>query len=204
MQPASPPLPTPRALLTSILNSLPAAAPTTQTNPPCNPLHTLSSAHKSLLTTLHVLFPPPTLLQALDLLDRGLVTRIVCAQSPDSSTPSPTTAAPAVYLVRSSQPRPRFSSAGPAYAVRLEAWNCSCAAFAFVAFPGTGSARDSRDENALGNAGWVVGGRSLGRDVPVCKHLLACVLAERWEGVVGGYVKERKVGREEMAGIGAG
>jgi hypothetical protein len=109
-----------------------------------------------------------------------------------------------VYLVRSSQPRPRFSSAGPAYAVRLEAWNCSCAAFAFVAFPGTGSARDSRDENALGNAGWVVGGRSLGRDVPVCKHLLACVLAERWEGVVGGYVKERKVGREEMAGIGAG
>lgn len=40
--------------------------------------------------------------------------------------------------------------------------------------------------------------------VPCCKHLLACLLAERWEGVLGGFVKEKRVGREEMAGLGAG
>lgn len=34
----------------------------------------------------------------------------------------------------------------------------------------------------------------------VCKHLLACVLAER----IGGYVEEREVVREEMAGWAAG
>jgi len=36
-------------------------------------------------------------------------------------------------------------------------------------------------------------------DVPLCKHLLACVLVERWRGV-----EERVVGREEMAGWAAG
>lgn len=39
--------------------------------------------------------------------------------------------------------------------------------------------------------------------MPCCKHLMACVLAERWEGVLGGYVKQMRVGREEMAGLGA-
>lgn len=36
---------------------------------------------------------------------------------------------------------------------------------------------------------------------PCCKHLLACVLAERWEAVFGRYVTRRTVTREEMAGI---
>jgi len=39
--------------------------------------------------------------------------------------------------------------------------------------------------------------------VAMCKHLLACLLVERWGGVLGGYLKERKVGRNEMAGLGA-
>ena len=42
-----------------------------------------------------------------------------------------------------------------------------------------------------------------GEEVPLCKHLLACVLAERWE-MVRGMVGEREVGREEMAGWAAG
>ena len=42
-----------------------------------------------------------------------------------------------------------------------------------------------------------------GEEVPLCKHLLACLLAERWE-VVKGSVEERVVGREEMAGWAAG
>lgn len=53
-----------------------------------------------------------------------------------------------------------------------------------------------------------VGGLSRNEDehggVPICKHLLACVLAERWEEVFGEYVKERKVSREEAGGICAG
>ena len=54
---------------------------------------------------------------------------------------------------------------------------------------------------------WEFGGASRdGQDggaVPVCKHLLAVVLADRWE-VLSGMVSERWVGREEMAGLGAG
>ena len=42
-----------------------------------------------------------------------------------------------------------------------------------------------------------------GGEAPLCKHLLACLLAERWE-VAGGMVEEREVGREEMAGWAAG
>jgi hypothetical protein len=57
-------------------------------------------------------------------------------------------------------------------------------------------------------AEWSFGGMSLdgieagaGEGVPVCKHLLACLLAERWGTALGQYVVERKVAREEMAGI---
>jgi hypothetical protein len=54
---------------------------------------------------------------------------------------------------------------------------------------------------------WEFGGLSLdgveGAEggVPVCKHLLACLLGERW-GILAGYVKEKVVNREEMAGLG--
>jgi hypothetical protein len=59
---------------------------------------------------------------------------------------------------------------------------------------------------------WEFGGLSLdgledgssgganGASVPVCKHLLACLLGERWD-ILKGYVKEREVGKEEMAGL---
>ena len=117
--------------------------------------------------------------------------------------------------------------------VRLEAWNCSCAAFAFESFPGSTYPQAQKpwldlddsdsDEREDGNieeedemeAGkgveWEFGGLSFdgkagrngreARKVPICKHLLACLLAERWDGVLGGYVRERGVGREEMAGL---
>lgn len=50
---------------------------------------------------------------------------------------------------------------------------------------------------------WKIGGMTLGEDVPVCKHLLACVLAERVEGLEG-FAEENIVGREELAGWAAG
>jgi hypothetical protein len=110
------------------------------------------------------------------------------------------------------------------YLVRLEAWNCSCAAFAFSAFPGPASSVgfggfDGRvdfagevaqvgQEGGVGeNEGeWEFGGLSRdGRDggaVPCCKHLLSCLLAECWDGWVGEGIKEVRVVREAMAGIG--
>lgn len=116
--------------------------------------------------------------------------------------------------------------------MRLQAWNCTCAAFAFAAFVGEGGAlptlqvtdpqgwgavRGAHGEGGgegegdvrRGNAGrerrrgWEFGGVTLGEDVPVCKHLLACVLAERVEGLEA-FVEEKVVEREELAGWAAG
>ena len=291
------PLPAPRALLTSLIESLSITLPTltnqinsTQAqavnplyDPPSNALKPLPASHRALLTTLHVLLPTGVLLQALDLLDRGLVVRAVEQSSilepkdnggveiimppqahvhlPESSTqatkhrtqaqvqvqgqiqdqiqaqdppqPSPKhagsdltsklapenppkTAVPKpeksrnrVYQVRSSQaPKSRFkdplsstSIANLTYTVRLEAWNCGCAAFAFEAFPGgslghspwadledNDSDSDSDFVERLGGEGgeegvkWEFGGLSFdgrgdGGKVPICKHLLACLLA---------------------------
>ena len=47
------------------------------------------------------------------------------------------------------------------------------------------------------------GGVAKGEDVPLCKHLLASLLAERWE-VARDVVEEREVGREEWAGWAGG
>ncbi|KAK0122167.1 hypothetical protein ONS95_010427 [Cadophora gregata] len=333
-------LPTTRTLLTSLFNSLTATTQQQPANPPAvnepydppsNPLKNLSSSHRALLSTMHVLFTPPMLLQALDLLDRGLVERVVEASSesmdetrakaqdleqvqgqgsgptlesvgegrkentgiarevfppqanihlPSSprlpkqassfqshQQPLPPSTSTrnqqqlrrknTVYQVRSSQPpKSRFrdatsstsNSSGNIYTVRLEAWNCSCAAFAFASFPAS-SVYPSRaawkldldlDEDEAGGgedvtvggfglvdeqrggAGtnergkrngedegerWEFGGMSMdgkgagGGGVPCCKHLLACVLGERWDVLIP-YVKERFVSREEMAGLG--
>lgn len=117
--------------------------------------------------------------------------------------------------MRSSQgTRARGAVGEMVYIVRLAAWNCTCAAFAFSAFPGAASSlvfdaeeAEIDDAAAAGGSGeeWQFGGVSrdgmAGGGVPCCKHILACVLAERMGEWVGG-VKEREVGREEMAGLG--
>lgn len=124
------------------------------------------------------------------------------------------------YRVRSAQSQARsryhapaaghadLPSGGLVYTVRLKAWNCDCAAFAFAAFPPVYPPLESEDyeQNGAWEDGDVGGlsfnGREGGEDgIPVCKHLLACLLAERWEGVLGTYVREWRAGREEGAGI---
>ncbi|KAK4101383.1 hypothetical protein N658DRAFT_523880 [Parathielavia hyrcaniae] len=122
------------------------------------------------------------------------------------------------------------------YMVLLEAWHCSCAAFAFASVQSGGDVNlewgaettGPREHSGLaygrravtapgkGSSGteaeaetdWSFGGMSRdglaagsGEGVPVCKHLLACLLAERWSAALGKYVVERGVGRGEMAGI---
>jgi hypothetical protein len=57
----------------------------------------------------------------------------------------------------------------------------------------------------MGDMGWTFGGITLGFDMPpVCKHLLACVLAERVCGLFGQFVEEKDVSVEEAAGWAAG
>ncbi|KAI0880131.1 uncharacterized protein GGS22DRAFT_100095 [Annulohypoxylon maeteangense] len=217
---------------------------------PSNPLKLIPHTYRPFLTTLYTLYPL-TLLPALDLLDRRLATRVIInalphqrpqsrlgveigpssSLSPSSSKVTPEnseTTLSTFYIVRSAQPQhPRrgesSSSTGLSYVVRLSAWNCTCAAFAFAAFPrkeresnpypidtpsnSLGSCIRQDDKSSRGTE-WEFGALSAdgtegsGIDgVPCCKHLLACVLAERWDGLLGGYVDERIVSREEGAGL---
>ncbi|KAG9231012.1 hypothetical protein BJ875DRAFT_430561 [Amylocarpus encephaloides] len=249
-------LPTPRTLLTALINTL-TTTPSTNDDPstlvnepysmPSNPFQSLPPAQRKILTTLHVLFPAGMVLQSLDLLDRDLAVKITRRKEQGSSDQpeieplehthlSTKSGKPArdpprtprrqatFYRVRSSQAqKSRFSHRRPApaqvYSVSLAAWNCSCAAFAFSAFASASSSNTpwsalppastftEEEEEA-----WEFGGLSLdgkeGEDgrmreesVPVCKHLLACLLAERWGDVLGGRMEVREIGREEMGGL---
>jgi hypothetical protein len=138
---------------------------------------------------------------------------------PEGDTTS-TNTPDSIYYVRSAQQRSsRYSNSYDAttfYEVRLCAWNCSCPAFAFAAFPAIHPepavpAFDPQHEiprptidNSDG-ATWIFGGVSLGNDTPpVCKHLLACVLVDKCSGLFREYLEERVVGVEEAAGWAAG
>ncbi|CAO2648381.1 Nn.00g076480.m01.CDS01 [Neocucurbitaria sp. VM-36] len=128
-----------------------------------------------------------------------------------------------IYYVRSAQQRSsRYNTSydtTTSYEVRLTAWNCSCPAFAFSAFPAihpeppvaTSEFADMVDvtmEHTTRqdcDVGWIFGGVSLGDGMPpVCKHLLACVLVEKCSGIFGSYVEEKDVSVEEAAGWAAG
>ncbi|KAI0192678.1 hypothetical protein EV127DRAFT_426094 [Xylaria flabelliformis] len=262
-------IPTLRDILTSLISSLPSI-PTADhgtttisshkisnhnvgASPSTNPFRLIPPAYRSILTTLHVLYPS-TLLPALDLLDRRLVTRVILKQDAtqqpidvqnvaitsvqepeaDGAMKEENKPLPLYHLVRSAQPQSHrrqhsTSSGGRVYIVRLESWNCTCAAFAFSAFPPlspstsifSSSAQSlpaetryqifseddamSSDEDVAQT--WEFGGLSAdeengaGGGVPCCKHLLACILAEKWNAVLGRYMEERHVSREEGAGL---
>lgn len=240
----------PRQLTTKLVDSLPRSP-----DPSIgNPLHNAPESKQHLLS-LHVLFPNE-LLPALDLLDRGLVTRMYVGSEEHDTQPdetqgqSATSARPpeqserhcseatdehvkddlsdshntykgiGTYHVRSAQQNSsrvgpsRYRNAAyehtPYYEVRLNAWSCSCPAFAFSAFPA--SLQDSQTDeqgfatqrpSRVGHSGWIFGGLTLGQGMPVCKHLLACVLIEHSK-MFSHCVQERSVSREEMAGWAAG
>ncbi|KAB8339297.1 hypothetical protein FH972_022230 [Carpinus fangiana] len=221
-------LPTPSALLTSIIASLAATIPTQH---PANTaaLHPrpLPLASKDLLLTLHVCFPHH-LLDALDLLDRSLVTRLVVRNAP---------ARRVEYHVRSARVSARDwrathlgrsrdggsvvegdEDAGKeSYHVRLGAWHCTCPGFAYAAFAAPavldgvggedeeGDRGKSRRHNAgegKDRMGQVrgLGGMSTSDGVPpMCKHLLACVLAEGCQGMFDGEDGQRGVRTVEVS-----
>lgn len=227
-------LPSHRAFLTKLLSAVPE---TIQGRSVANPLADFATDHRQILLTLHVLYPNE-FLPALDLLDRRLVTRLLVSREVPKADQATQQDEPECYYVRSAQQQRagRFATSYDAtanYEVRLTAWNCSCPAFAFAAFPSTidsvlptndggdaGSstrvaqhhmARLSKAEN-LGKAPNVrahdttptVGGvYECSNDVPMCKHILACILVERC-CLFTDFVEERRVSVAEYAGWAAG
>ena len=246
-------LPPKRQLLTSIFSSIP-----TTNNPSAsgsNPLKAFGQdkSVRDIFVTLHVLFPNE-LLPALDLLDRGLVTRFVVKPEQLAVEDGPPLAAnesgafsPYIYYVRSSAASSSSSHARSRYhdpeaslanithyQVRPYAWNCSCPAFAFSAFPASGyeasngtsvtmhavksgeeemaelfsitGANDDSSTKDVGASGhdWSVGGLTNGNDAPACKHLLACALVEYGQGMFESLMQEREVSVEEACGWTAG
>lgn len=209
-------LPTSRSFITQLLDALPSSAD--PHDAATNPLSGVPESAKKQLLSLQVLFPAE-FLPALDLLDRGLVVRLGisdAAAAPDGSTRDEDAAQAlesrytnTIYYVSSAQHRRHTSSydTSTSYQVRLRAWNCSCPAFAFAAFPAahTEPTHHPTKTSERKEGAWSFGGVSLGQDMPpVCKHLLACVLVERCEGLFGRFVVEREVCVAEAVGWAVG
>jgi len=118
---------------------------------------------------------------------------------------------------------------GTYYETRPYAWNCSCPAFVFSAFKADTSSNErenittplpifhehSNQKPHQANSGtestlqeekrsWTAGGLTTGDNVPVCKHLLACVLVEHCASMFAHFVKQRDVSLEEIVAWGAG
>ncbi|KAL6879606.1 hypothetical protein HDV57DRAFT_518277 [Trichoderma longibrachiatum] len=194
------------------------------------------------LLTLHVIFPS-LLLPALDLLDRGLVSRLVVgadgeqkaaaathairaeagARSPDEHENATSgiisnngqesdivTGRICMYAVQSeaSTTSRRRKSHAPSkprtYAVHLNAWNCSCGSFALDAYSHYDT--NNRDRNPFQSS--ASSSLRLGSleaaphdDFPCCKHLLACLLAEKWKTSPGHDREKYTITKEELAAI---
>jgi len=212
-------LPAPRIIVSELLSGLQRSRSSSSgiDSSNSNPLKNADDETKKILLTFHVLYPND-FLPALDLLDRRLLTRLtIRSAEPQSSgaDPQPSAAAqPApratpLYIVRSAQ-QPRSTTASRSYdalaahyEVRPTAWNCSCAAFAFAAFPAAPAPPPSlppRTDAAMLRFGGLSAGAAL---PPACKHLLACVLAEHVEALRR-FADERECSVEEVAGWCAG
>ena len=220
-------LPSTRVLLTRIFNHLstfpPSPTPTESHNhnydhEPDRPL--LPPTTKPLLLALHSLLPH-CLLPALDLLDRGLVERWI-PQDLDPISPTTTNPSTWVYYITSKPTLPitsestnpfrsNTSSSTPStytYEVRPSIWHCTCANFTLYAFASAAepaTVRDNIEEQADDKTAWVWGSQYLSPShpsaIPVCKHLLAAVLAEQCSALFGAFVKEkRNMSKEEIAG----
>ncbi|KAF2097394.1 hypothetical protein NA57DRAFT_77651 [Rhizodiscina lignyota] len=241
-------LPSPRLFLSKLIASIPSRQADSSSLSSSNPLKDLEAEDRQLLLTLHVIFPNE-LLPALDLLDGRLVTRFrvergaaTAARSDSSEGRSleeglkhSLVQSATVYYVQSAQQRSSsysrssnrtYDPTPTSYEVRLDAWNCSCPAFAFAAFPSTldedsdtehlnrssGGARVAaaisgttcEPCSATGGDTWLFGGLSRGDTTPpVCKHLLACVLVDRCK-MFSSFLDSKTVSVEEAAGWAAG
>lgn len=125
-----------------------------------------------------------------------------------------------VYYVRSNAPphptqgrfSDRLADEDLYYEVRVGVWNCTCASFTFAALnaakpthspSSTSQQRTTRgkwdgvDPIPAGLRGRYVNERT--QDIPICKHLLACSLANGWSAAEG-MIEVKHVSKDEMAG----
>ncbi|KAI7506177.1 hypothetical protein KC367_g102 [Hortaea werneckii] len=236
-------IPTSRQLTTKLVDSLPRSP-----DPGIgNPLHNAPESRDHLLS-LHVLFPNE-LLPALDLLDRGLVTRMYVQSEEHASQPKATqaqtvaTACASVqsetqcieatdgrgdtkddhieshnnckgsgtYQVRSAQ---QSSSRGGSsryrnaayehtsyYEVRLNAWSCSCPAFAFSAFPAsTQGSQTDEGEFATQKASHAGRSGAFGNVLALCPRTLGIKGGDGWMGSWMGRLRERLLNGVTLGG----
>lgn len=193
---------------------------------------------KSALLTLHFLFPFD-FLPALDLIDRQLVQKLWC-QHPDSTAVSinvfyvQSASAVIASSSRTGSKGGRFGNRNYAatrmhYEVRLDAWNCTCPAFAAATLklimgesspesvrpqsterqPKGSETRNEGDvtEDDHGKIETVLIGGVATKDaalVPVCKHILAAALCEASPVLFGAGMNIREVNVDELAAWAAG
>jgi len=239
----STPLPHPHTFITSLISQLAAInSSSPDLIPSLSSLrHQDLKSAKSIFTTLHFLFPHE-ILPALDLLDRKLVTQLrlmpshVADQRTVGSQPlQPTEPATGtdqttweIFYVRSasatassskskSRYRRVYNPAGTYYEVRLDAWNCTCPAFAYSALGGASDlyqdqtrSEDEDDQTGSEMEGdrkeWRFGGTLTreGTGAPICKHILAATLGKGLPNLFGNGVEKKEMTAAEAAGWGGG
>lgn len=173
---------------------------------------------QSVFLTLHFLFPHE-LLPALDILDRKLLKRLITHSSTDN--------AGEVYFVQSASAvtdplnrrfidrDSRFGNATRTYyEVRLDAWNCTCAAFAQsqmkILVDNTNRSTDAYHVpstiRSQGSDMLLFGGISTKANAvtPICKHILAATFNKSAPALFAEGCEESLVSAEEMAGWCAG
>ncbi|EFX06665.1 coproporphyrinogen 3 oxidase [Grosmannia clavigera kw1407] len=198
-------LPSPQRLLVDLVRSIGAIAVDNddgddvgrrEPSADGNPLARMPASQRPLLAALHVLFPA-MLLPALDLLDRRRVVRYGSTATTDSTGE----AAFPLYQVLGDTP----------HVVHLRAWHCTCAYFALRAAGaettrntdgehGRNSPADQNDQDTD-----TVDDNNLTLfSIPPCRHLLACLLAEKWPALRPHVLAIDGCGPEVLAGVAAG
>ena len=217
---------TSKLALTSLLHQLgavkPKPLPLAHASTPDTHVSTLAnldtesaSQARSTLMTLHFLFPHE-LLPALDLLDRKLVTGLRYRQA-ESLAAEVFYIQSASAVTESHGRRPansRFKNAGSAarvyYEVRLDSWNCSCAAFAqshmklLLAHAPGNQKNDATGEADFGQS--LFGGVATKADalIPTCKHILAAAIGSAAPCLFANGIQYEDVTLEALAAWAAG
>jgi hypothetical protein len=193
-------------LLTSLITQL-STCPSPFSSPQTNN-NVQTNQSKNLLLTLHCLFPNDLLL-ALDIIDRRLIRRCHNRHDENGIENEEDISINEVFFVASTSTN-QPTTQEKTYEVRLNAWNCSCPAFAMRAFqqsfPHSVDHELENQSNEENGEAWFGGTLIQQKEsVPVCKHLLACVLAAKCATLFGrGIGEDRVVEKEELAGWCAG
>ncbi|KAI5303483.1 Mitotic spindle checkpoint component mad2 [Ascosphaera pollenicola] len=175
----------------NVLKELPAAA---------------LSEVKPLLLTLHSIFPSELLL-ALDILDRRQIKRVTFPTEGDENVDRERP----VYMIGSKSPtNKRYLPREEQDIVCLDSWNCSCPAFTVAALSDpipASMGSDDETQHYVTNSplspdsmfgGMMPASVSLA-ELPTCKHLLACVLANQCDALFGRNTQTLRISKAEAA-----